>query len=528
MLKTETMSKLMSFMVLGMLALSFSAVFVSDDSDAGPSSISYVKFTDILEVEANGSSSTSIYVSNNYDDTRIMSITCTVVNGKDISAAANQSEFSIGAHNAIPATVTVTINAGKYASAGDYDVDIAFKHVNTTGGDETVDHIVQKIHVTSDLSSGDKYNKFLGIIPNTLGGVFENPIVTAAVSFALMFAILYCIARIFIPTISKVATRNGSEDDYKKMKGLLLEMCNVAIVLYALMNAMLVYGINEEFVDTVAILFHICYIAMGAIIIWKMFLIVVDIIIKSSNKKHFEITGEETSSIDSARPLFRYLGKILISVIAVMMIMNKLGFDLGAIITGAGIVSLGITLGAQSVLSQFFSGLVLLSTRPFKKGDYLKIGGDSTVYKVRKVNVMNTELENWDNTDITIVPNSTLTSSMVKNITRDTKISKIHVFMTVAYGTDLDFARNLMLQAAIENPRVIKDHPYEPSTRVTDFQDSNIELRLSVYVDSFNDSGSIGGELRGAMYNKFNDNNVIIDYNQIVLHVAEDSIDQFH
>lgn len=51
--------------------------------------------------------------------------------------------------------------------------------------------------------------------------------------------------------------------------------------------------------------------------------------------------------------------------------------------------------------------MVILSTRPFKKGDLIQLGTTNSItYRVRKVNVMFTELENWDNSDITIVPNN--------------------------------------------------------------------------------------------------------------------------
>lgn len=77
---------------------------------------------------------------------------------------------------------------------------------------------------------------------------------------------------------------------------------------------------------------------------------------------------------EAFRPLFVYIGEIVIAIIVVFTGMSMLGFDLTAAITSAGIVSLGITFGAQQVLAQFFAGLVILSTRPFKKGDLIQIG----------------------------------------------------------------------------------------------------------------------------------------------------------
>ncbi len=77
---------------------------------------------------------------------------------------------------------------------------------------------------------------------------------------------------------------------------------------------------------------------------------------------------------DAFKPLFIYLGEIVTAIAVVFIGMGMLGFDLTAAVTSAGIVSLGITFGAQQVLAQFFAGLVILSTRPFREGDLLQLG----------------------------------------------------------------------------------------------------------------------------------------------------------
>lgn len=135
---------------------------------------------------------------------------------------------------------------------------------------------------------------------------------------------------------------------------------------------------------------------------------------------------------------------------------------------------------------------------------------------------MFTELENWDNSDITIVPNNTLTSSNLKNITRDTLRTKVHLFIEVSYDSDLAFVRQTMLEVANANPRIIRDGSVSrPSTRVTSFNSSNIELRLTVWVDDYNDSFAIAGELRAALFKKFNEVGIVISYDQVIVNYAD-------
>ena len=224
---------------------------------------------------------------------------------------------------------------------------------------------------------------------------------------------------------------------------------------------------------------------------------------------------------DSFRPLFLYLGEIVIAIVATMLIMGLLGFNLAAIITSAGLVSLGISMGAQDVLKQFFSGLEILATRPFKKGDLVAVGADVQVYRVRRVNVMNTFLENWDNTDVFIMPNSLLTTNKIRNITRETLISKVYLTVDIAYGSDVNLARKLMQEAATENPHVISDGSVKrPYTRLEAFEDSNLLIKMGFYVDEYGSQWAISGQIRQGIISKFAAHGISIDYQQIVIHEA--------
>ena len=175
-------------------------------------------------------------------------------------------------------------------------------------------------------------------------------------------------------------------------------------------------------------------------------------------------------------------------------------------------------MGAKDVLSQFFSGLVILATRPFQKGDLIQVGTDTTVYRVREVNIMNTQLENWDNTDINIMPNSTLETSRIKNITRETTVYKCYISMSVSYDSDLNKVRQIMQDVASANPHVITNGSYgRPYTRVEEFEDSNIQVKMGMYVDDFNTSYTVRGQIRQALYAAFKENGINIDYTRIVV-----------
>ncbi len=478
--------------------------------------IQYVAMVETLDLAAGHDSYFVVFLTNNDTVTRFVLITVTNPAGTALPHSATDDKSTFELKAGATASVQINVANDKYAKAGSYDISIDIVSTNTSDTDRITEHVVMPMTVTSNLSSSEAYNKIMGLWTNPFSAPFDGPGVSALITAVLWLIIGYIVMLIAVPlTVAIVMKKN--DPNRSAMKRTLYRLCWAIIILNAVGKGVRVLGVSEELVDAINVMFYIVYIIVGAMVAWRLYLIIANTLTERLDKDEF-IPGQQHQP-SSLLPLFKFIGEIVIAIAAVGGIMSLLGFNMTAIITSAGIVSLGITLGAQNILGQFFSGLVILATRPFKQGDLVQIGTNTVVYRVRRVTIMNTELENWDNTDITIVPNSTITGNFVKNITRETLKSKVHVYIDVAYGTDLDEAREVMKKVAYAHPRVVKDGSVDrPYTRVTAFEDSNIQLRLSAYVDDFNDSGTIGGELRQQMYKAFQDNGIGIDYTHIIVH----------
>lgn len=419
---------------------------------------------------------------------------------------------------------TLNLSVDQYASHDTYTVEYTY----TVRDLETSDSAVvftntgtQSIIVSSTLSNDGMFNKFLGIIPNNLDGALNSPWFTSIVTFIAWILIGFIASLISIPVLTFLASTKDNPERPKLKKTIFVQI-TIMFTVYAAVNALCVLGIDETLTADLRRWANIIYVVNIAIIAWRCYRTLIDRIVNHIKSK--DVLSENLQDFESFRPLFLYIGEIVLAIFAVSVSLSLLGFDLTAIITSAGIVSLGITFGAQEVLKQFFAGLVMLSTRPFKKGDLIQLGGTSVVYRVRKINVMNTELENWDNSDVTVYPNNTLTSGAIKNITRDGLRYKVHMFMDVSYDSDIAKVRQLLLEVAYANPRVITDGSVDkPFTRVTGFEASNIQVRLTFWVDDFNDNGTITGDIRVAAWNKFAENGVDVDYDTISLRMAGNS-----
>ncbi len=494
---------------------------ISDDSSAEPitgTSLNVIATDQILSVAAGDSNSFSLVIKHSYTGYVVLKVSATCTSD-DVSITTNYHPGTLPLSTEKPATIDITAVANKYAHQGDYKINLTFDVE-----DETIKEsgtLEMNLHVTSSLTS-DKYNKFLGYFPNELDGIMGELWFTALVSFFGLLAIGLVVMVIAVPVCSLIVMKKD-DPERKKLKQLLYRLCHVIVWLWVIGQVARIVGLDEEWIDLINRLFYLAYVIVGIIVGWKLYKLIIDTVVKRIFIQADDYTkGDSATDFESFRPLFLYIGEIILAIIGTMLIMSLLGFNLAAVITSAGLVSLGISMGAQDVLKQFFSGLEILATRPFKRGDLISVGTDTLIYRVRRVNVMNTFLENWDNTDVTVMPNSLITTNKIKNITRDTIISKVYLTVEVGYGTDVNLARRLMQEAAGENAHVILDGSVKrPYTRLEAFNDSNLLIKMGFYVDEFGSQWAISGQIRQTIIDKFAANNINIDYTQIVVHEAK-------
>ncbi|MEP3889554.1 MAG: mechanosensitive ion channel domain-containing protein [Hellea sp.] len=175
------------------------------------------------------------------------------------------------------------------------------------------------------------------------------------------------------------------------------------------------------------------------------------------------------------------LGYIIIAV-GVVIGFDKLGLQwsqLRWIVTG---LSVGIGLGLQKIIANFVSGLIILFERPVRIGDYVTIGDQSGT--VSRIQIRATTLADLDNREI-LIPNEALISERVTNWTLSNSTTRMTIHVGIAYGSDTDKAREIMLKVLSDNKRVLRNPA--PSVLFTGFGDSSLDFQLRVYLSNFED-----------------------------------------
>lgn len=200
-----------------------------------------------------------------------------------------------------------------------------------------------------------------------------------------------------------------------------------------------------------------------------------------------------------------------IMIIAIIVSLTTVGINLSALTVFAGIISVGIGFGLQNIASNFISGIILLFERPIKVGDRVII--DNITGDVEKINMRATIIKTVYNEHI-IVPNSYFLEEKVVNRSFSDPRIRIVIPIGVAYGSDVERVRELLLEAAMEEHQVspiVLTTP-EPFVNFAGFGESALNFELLVWIEDPNQLVLIKSNLNFRINRIFNENHIEIPY----------------
>ncbi len=208
--------------------------------------------------------------------------------------------------------------------------------------------------------------------------------------------------------------------------------------------------------------------------------------------------------------------KYVIYVFAILVALRSLGINVTLIIGGAAALLVGIGLGLQQTFNDFFSGLVLLFERSVAVGDILFVDGKPAT--VKKIGLRSSIIESADGIS-NIVPNSRLVNNSVQNWTHFSPDVRFSIKVGVAYGSDTQRVKEILLQVADEH-RFVNRFP-EPFVRFQDFGDSALIFELYFYSRKYLNNQDVMSDLRFEIDRLFRENNINIPFPQRDIWIKE-------
>ena len=184
-------------------------------------------------------------------------------------------------------------------------------------------------------------------------------------------------------------------------------------------------------------------------------------------------------------------------------------------------LSVGLGFGMQEIFGNFVSGIIILFERPVRVGDMVTIGSfNGTVSKIR---IRATTLIDNDRKEV-IVPNKAFITERVVNWALTSSMTRLVITVGVAYGSDLELVKRLLLQAAEENDAVLKDPA--PAAYFLTFGASTLDHELRVYVGQLSDRIRTIDALNRRIDELFMANNIEIAFNQLDIFIKNQATNE--
>lgn len=215
----------------------------------------------------------------------------------------------------------------------------------------------------------------------------------------------------------------------------------------------------------------------------------------------------------SIAALVGFIGTILAFIVA----LSVMGGSLKGLAIAAGALSLGAGLGLQNVVNNFVSGIILLFERPFKIGDWILV--DQYEGIVKQINMRSTQIETFNKSNV-IIPNATLLSNSLINMTYKNKQSRVDIPVGVDYESDISLVKETLLECAKETKGILQVPA--PYVAFLELADNSLNFRLSFYISDVNNRLSTQTAVYTLIVEKFREKNINIPFPQRVLHIQKD------
>ncbi len=219
--------------------------------------------------------------------------------------------------------------------------------------------------------------------------------------------------------------------------------------------------------------------------------------------------GNRTSTTPGVTNTVTTIGRYAIIGFGILFAFRALGFDLSTFALIGGGLSIGIGFGLQTIVSNFFSGLILLFEQSLRPGDIVKISDEIGV--VERLNIRSTVVRTYDNVEI-IVPNENFLSSQFTTYTKTDRLVRVPIEVGVSYDSDPEQVRELLLEAANGHPDVL-DNP-TPIVQFIAFGDSSLNFRLLGWISEAFNTPRVKSDLHFLVWKVLAENKIEIPFPQ--------------
>ena len=226
-------------------------------------------------------------------------------------------------------------------------------------------------------------------------------------------------------------------------------------------------------------------------------------------------TFERREVEPSLRTFLDSMIRFIMSTLLILTVIQMLGVNMTTIVALFASATLAIGMALSGTFQNFAGGVMILLLKPYRVGDYITAQGQSGT--VTQIKLFSTQILTTDHQTI-YIPNSSISTSIIDNYS-EAKNRRIEITVDVAYGTDVDRAREVMLALCRDDERINADP--EPVVWVSGLADSSVKLILRVWTANAN-YWDVTFALNERIYKALPQNGIEFPFPQLDVHLKSD------
>ena len=215
------------------------------------------------------------------------------------------------------------------------------------------------------------------------------------------------------------------------------------------------------------------------------------------------------------KPVFSFFNYLLYTVIVLLALQNA-GVNLNALLAASAALLVGVGFALQTFFQDIISGIFILIDQTVHVGDIIEL--DGKVGRVENITLRTTRAVTRDN-KVLVIPNHKYLTTTLFNWTENNKVTGESINVSVAYETDIQKFKKIIIEVAVQHPDVIKTK--DPILLFQDFGESSLDFTLIVFTENAFKGGIIKSDIRFAIEQALRLNNIEIPFPQRVIHTSK-------
>ena len=220
---------------------------------------------------------------------------------------------------------------------------------------------------------------------------------------------------------------------------------------------------------------------------------------------------------DKFKGIFTFFNYFVYTVVT-LVAFDTVGLNLTTLFAASAALLVGVGLALQTFIQDIISGIFILADQSVHVGDIIQVEGQ--IGKVERIQLRTTRAVTRDNR-VLIIPNHKFMASILYNWTENGTLTRESIMVGVAYGSDVDRVRELLLEVANQHRMVLKK-PL-PVVLFNDFGDSALLFELLIPINRSFESNIVKSDIRFAIDKAFRENNIEIPFPQRMVHLPKNT-----